>query len=210
MFQELWSTVRALLRDTAGGFGHIIVVALSAGIALLLPAGARQFLSFWSRVEHDKLSAHRRGSDGGDPPDRLPASTSIAACGTGPSPMWRPAPASSPFFPRRTRGRNGTSSNSKKSRVQAEPPSRVIGSSGHSTFGTQSEVCGRPRRVPGGQNHAGESLQPGKRARAYRRSTIPSSRWTHFGSSSAKVSSSSSAGKPWERPSNSSSTQIPR
>jgi hypothetical protein len=29
---------------------------LSAGIALLIPAGAKQFLAFWSRVEHDKLS----------------------------------------------------------------------------------------------------------------------------------------------------------
>lgn len=56
MFQESWSTVRALLRDAAGSLYHIAVVALSAGIALLLPAGAKQFLSFWSRVEHDKLS----------------------------------------------------------------------------------------------------------------------------------------------------------
>jgi len=39
-----------------GSLYHIVIVALSAGIALLLPAGARQFLSFWSRVEHDKLS----------------------------------------------------------------------------------------------------------------------------------------------------------
>lgn len=56
MFQESWSAVRALLRDAAGSLYHIAVVALSAGIALLLPAGAKQFLSFWSRVEHDKLS----------------------------------------------------------------------------------------------------------------------------------------------------------
>jgi hypothetical protein len=56
LFQESWSTARAFLRDAAGGFYHIVVVALSAGIALLLPAGARQFLSFWSQVEHETLS----------------------------------------------------------------------------------------------------------------------------------------------------------
>ena len=56
MFQESWSTVRNFLHDAAGSLYHIIVVALSAGIALLLPAGARQFLSFWSRVEQNKLS----------------------------------------------------------------------------------------------------------------------------------------------------------
>lgn len=56
MFHDFWSTVRAFFRNTAGSLYHIVVVALSAGIALLLPAGARQFLSFWSRVEHDKFS----------------------------------------------------------------------------------------------------------------------------------------------------------
>lgn len=56
MFQESWSTVRSFLRGAAGSIYHIIIVALSAGIALLLPTGARQFLSFWSRVEHDKLA----------------------------------------------------------------------------------------------------------------------------------------------------------
>lgn len=56
MFHDFWSTVRAFFRDAAGSLYHIVVVALSAGIALLLPAGARQFLAFWSRVEHDKFS----------------------------------------------------------------------------------------------------------------------------------------------------------
>jgi hypothetical protein len=56
LFHELSSTVRAFLRDAAGSLYHIVVVALSAGIALLLPTGAKQFLAFWSRVEHDKLS----------------------------------------------------------------------------------------------------------------------------------------------------------
>lgn len=56
MFQESCSILRAFLRDAAGSLYHIAIVALSAGIALLLPAGARQFLSFWSLVEHDKFS----------------------------------------------------------------------------------------------------------------------------------------------------------
>ncbi len=56
MFQESCSILRAFLRDAAESFYHIAIVALSAGIALLLPIVARQFLSFWSRVEHDKLS----------------------------------------------------------------------------------------------------------------------------------------------------------
>jgi hypothetical protein len=56
LFHELSSTVRALFRDAAGSLYHIAVVALSAGIALLLPAGAKQFLAFWSRVEQNKLS----------------------------------------------------------------------------------------------------------------------------------------------------------
>ena len=56
LYEVITSTVRAFFRNTAGSLYHIVVVALSAGIALLLPAGARQFLSFWSRVEHDKFS----------------------------------------------------------------------------------------------------------------------------------------------------------
>lgn len=56
MFQESHSVLRAFLRDAAGSLYHIVIVAMSAGIALLLPAGASQFLSFWSRVEHDKFS----------------------------------------------------------------------------------------------------------------------------------------------------------
>jgi hypothetical protein len=56
LFYAFSSTVRAFLRNASGSLYHIIVVALSAGIALLLPAGAKQFLAFWSHVEHDKLS----------------------------------------------------------------------------------------------------------------------------------------------------------
>ncbi len=56
MFHEFSSTFRALCRNAAGSAYHIAIVALSGGIALLLPAGARHFLSFWSQVEHNKLS----------------------------------------------------------------------------------------------------------------------------------------------------------
>src|SRR5262245_9611494 len=34
---------------------HVVVVMLSAAIAWSLPTIARQFLAFWSRVEHEKL-----------------------------------------------------------------------------------------------------------------------------------------------------------
>jgi hypothetical protein len=40
----------------AGSFYHVVVIALSAGIALLLPSGAKHFLNFWSRVEQDKIA----------------------------------------------------------------------------------------------------------------------------------------------------------
>jgi hypothetical protein len=56
LFQTSWFTIRTFLRDAGGSLYHIFIVALSAGIALLLPLGAKQFLSFWSRVEHDKFS----------------------------------------------------------------------------------------------------------------------------------------------------------
>lgn len=56
MFSEFASTVHALLRAAAGSFYHSVIVALSAVIAFLLPASAKQFLGFWSRMEHDKLS----------------------------------------------------------------------------------------------------------------------------------------------------------
>jgi hypothetical protein len=56
LFYAFTSTVHSLLRAAAGSLYHSVIVALSAVIAFLLPAGANQFLAFWSRVEHDKLS----------------------------------------------------------------------------------------------------------------------------------------------------------
>ncbi len=56
MFHEFCSVPRAFLRHEAGSLSHIVIVTMSAGIALLLPAGADRFLSFWSRIEHDTFS----------------------------------------------------------------------------------------------------------------------------------------------------------
>ena len=132
MFHEFSSTVRTLLRDTAGSLYHIVVVVLSAGIALLLPAGATQFLSFWSRVEHDKLSLiavettvaillivclnyfHRSLRD-----------RALASVATGAGLVS--------FFPRRTRGAQRHINQLKEEQGTGRTIS-VIGSSGHSTF----------------------------------------------------------------------------
>lgn len=56
MFHEFCSVSRAFLRHAAGSLSHIVIVAMSAGIALLLPMGAGRFLSFWSHVEHGTFS----------------------------------------------------------------------------------------------------------------------------------------------------------
>lgn len=56
MFRDSWSAIYRLVRNAASSLYHIAIVALSAAIALTLPVGARQFLSFWSRVEGNKLS----------------------------------------------------------------------------------------------------------------------------------------------------------
>jgi hypothetical protein len=132
LFQEIWSTVRAFFRDTAGSLYHIVVVALSAGIALLLPAGAKQFLSFWSRVEQDRLSLiavemtvavllivclnyfHRSIRD-----------RALARVATGAGLVS--------FFPRRTRGAQRRIKQLKEEQSTGRTIS-VIGSSGHSTF----------------------------------------------------------------------------
>ena len=132
MFLSVWSTVRAFLRNAAGSLYHILIVALSAGIALLLPAGARQFLSFWSRVEHDKLSLiavemtvaillivclnyfHRSMRN---------RALALVATGAG----------LVSFFPRRTRGAQRHIEQLKEEEGIGRTIS-VIGSSGHSTF----------------------------------------------------------------------------
>jgi len=49
-------TIQHFFHEAAGSFYHLLIIALSAGIALLLPSGAKHFLTFWSRVEQDKIS----------------------------------------------------------------------------------------------------------------------------------------------------------
>ncbi len=56
MFHEFCSSLLAFFRQSAGSLQHIVIVAMSAGFALLLPFGAARFLSFWSQVEQDKVS----------------------------------------------------------------------------------------------------------------------------------------------------------
>jgi hypothetical protein len=145
LFHEFVSTVRALLRAAAGSLYHIVIVALSAVIALLLPAGAKQFLAFWARVEQDKLSLiavemtvailliaglsfiHRSIRD---------RSLAQAASGAG----------LVSFFPRRTRGAQRRIKRLKEEQGTGRTIS-VIGSSGHSTFvdqvGGLSSVLGK-------------------------------------------------------------------
>jgi len=55
VLKEKLSHVRDLLNGAAWSLYHIVVVALSAGIALSLPAVARNFLAYWSRVENEKI-----------------------------------------------------------------------------------------------------------------------------------------------------------
>lgn len=132
MFYEFSSTVQALLRDAAGSLYHIVIVALSAGIALLLPAGARHFLAFWARVEQDKLSLiaveitvavllivclnyiHRSMRD-----------RALASVATGAGLVS--------FFPRRTREAQRHIAQLREEQGTGRTIS-VIGSSGHSTF----------------------------------------------------------------------------
>jgi len=55
LLKEALTKVRDLLNGAAWSLYHIVVVALSAGIALSLPAVARNFLAYWSRVENEKI-----------------------------------------------------------------------------------------------------------------------------------------------------------
>ena len=56
MLKATVSNVRNALKDSAWIVYHIVVLVLSAAIALSLPVIARSFLAYWSRVEHEKTS----------------------------------------------------------------------------------------------------------------------------------------------------------
>src|SRR5579885_2530581 len=51
-FRKAFATVRSVINDLAGVFYHIVVVTLSAAVAISLPTIARTFLTYWSKVEH--------------------------------------------------------------------------------------------------------------------------------------------------------------
>jgi len=55
MLREKLSIVRHFMHGTAWSVYHIVVVALSAGIALSLPTVARSFLILWSLVENNMI-----------------------------------------------------------------------------------------------------------------------------------------------------------
>jgi len=132
VFHEFSSTVRALLHDAAGSLYHIVIVALSAGIALLLPAGARHFLAFWARVEQDKLSLIAVEMAltvlliiGLNYIRRSMRDRALALVATGAGLVS--------FFPRRTRGAQRHIAKLREEQGTGRTIS-VIGSTGHSTF----------------------------------------------------------------------------
>jgi hypothetical protein len=55
MLREKPSIVRNFTHGIAWSLYHIVVVALSAGIALSLPTVARSFLTLWSLVENNMI-----------------------------------------------------------------------------------------------------------------------------------------------------------
>ena len=56
MGKEIVAKLREGMKDASEIGYHIVVVCLSAGIALSLPAVAKSFLSYWARVEKEKAS----------------------------------------------------------------------------------------------------------------------------------------------------------
>ena len=56
MGKEIVAKLRERMKDASEIGYHIVVVCLSAGIALSLPAVAKSFLSYWARVEKEKAS----------------------------------------------------------------------------------------------------------------------------------------------------------
>jgi hypothetical protein len=55
VLREKVSHVRNFINAAAWSLYHIVVVALSAGIAFSLPRIARSFVTYWSRVENEKI-----------------------------------------------------------------------------------------------------------------------------------------------------------
>jgi len=56
MLKAAVSNIRDVITNTAGIGYHIVILILSAGIALSLPVVAQSFLAYWARVENEKIS----------------------------------------------------------------------------------------------------------------------------------------------------------
>ncbi len=56
MVETIFAQARTAMKNFAQIWYHIVVLGLSAGIALSLPAMARSFLAYWTRVADDKTS----------------------------------------------------------------------------------------------------------------------------------------------------------
>ena len=56
MLKAAVSNLRDVITNTAEIGYHIVILILSAGIALSLPMAARSFLTYWARVENEKIS----------------------------------------------------------------------------------------------------------------------------------------------------------
>ena len=56
MVKEAVAKIREGMKDASEIGYHIVVMCLSAGIALSLPAAAKSFLTYWTRVEKEKES----------------------------------------------------------------------------------------------------------------------------------------------------------
>lgn len=55
MYKGKLSQLQELMAEVSALAFHAVVVGLSAGIAWSLPSIARQFLAFWSHIEHEKM-----------------------------------------------------------------------------------------------------------------------------------------------------------
>jgi uncharacterized membrane protein len=55
MYKGKLSQLQEFVAEVSALAFHAVVVGLSAGIAWSLPSIARQFLTFWSHIEHEKI-----------------------------------------------------------------------------------------------------------------------------------------------------------
>jgi hypothetical protein len=56
VIDQIWTTIRQRLSGVTGVLYHIVLVALSAGLAVSLPQVAQTFVTYWSAIERDKVA----------------------------------------------------------------------------------------------------------------------------------------------------------